>query len=57
LGALNPLYALDAASFSDAFLVIAAALALAFVASLKLRETNKRPPDKSGHPEAVPDEE
>jgi DHA2 family metal-tetracycline-proton antiporter-like MFS transporter/DHA2 family florfenicol/chloramphenicol resistance protein-like MFS transporter len=57
LGALNPLYALDAASFSDAFLVIAAALALAFAASLKLQEGNKQPPAKAGHAEAVPDEE
>jgi MFS transporter, DHA2 family, metal-tetracycline-proton antiporter len=55
--ALNPLYALDAASFSDAFLVIAAALALAFAASLKLQETNKQPPPKAGRAEARPDEE
>src|SRR5215204_6238853 len=41
--ALNPLYALDAASFSDAFLVIGAALLLAFVASLKLRRDNGQP--------------
>jgi fucose permease len=55
--ALNPLYALDAAYFSDAFLVIAATLALAFVASLKLQETNKQPPAKAGRAEARPDEE
>jgi DHA2 family metal-tetracycline-proton antiporter-like MFS transporter/DHA2 family florfenicol/chloramphenicol resistance protein-like MFS transporter len=55
--ALNPLYTLDAASFSDAFLVIAAALGLAFAASLKLQETNKRPPVKAGSAEAVPDKE
>jgi MFS transporter, DHA2 family, metal-tetracycline-proton antiporter len=41
--ALNPLYTLDAASFSDAFLVIGAALLLAFVASLKLRRDNGQP--------------
>ncbi len=34
--ALNPLYALDAASFSDAFLMIGVALLVAFVASLRL---------------------
>ncbi len=35
--ALNPLYGLDAASFSDAFLMVAVTLLLAFVASLKLQ--------------------
>jgi DHA2 family metal-tetracycline-proton antiporter-like MFS transporter/DHA2 family florfenicol/chloramphenicol resistance protein-like MFS transporter len=55
--ALNPLYILDAASFSDAFLVIAAALGLAFAASLKLQETHKQPPAKARHAEAVPDKE
>lgn len=40
--ALNPLYALDAASFSDAFLMIAVALVLAFAASLKLQRSNKQ---------------
>lgn len=54
LGALNPLYALDAASFSDAFLVIAAALALAFAASLKVQENGKQPPAKAGRQEAGP---
>jgi MFS transporter, DHA2 family, metal-tetracycline-proton antiporter len=52
--ALNPLYALDAASFSDAFLIIAAALALAFAASLKVQENGKQPPSKAGRQEAIP---
>jgi DHA2 family metal-tetracycline-proton antiporter-like MFS transporter len=52
--ALNPLYALDAASFSDAFLIIAVALVLAFAASLKVQENGKQPPDKAGRIEAVP---
>src|SRR5829696_4858316 len=50
--ALNPLYMLDAASFSDAFLVIGAALLLAFVASLKLRRDNGQP--ETGSPATVP---
>ena len=50
--ALNPLYTLDAASFSDAFLVIGAALLLAFVASLKLRRDNGQP--KTGGPATMP---
>ena len=50
--ALNPLYTLDAASFSDAFLVIGAALLLAFVASLKLRRDNGQP--ETGGPATVP---
>lgn len=37
--ALNPLYALDTAPFSDAFLVIVVALMLALVASLGLRSS------------------
>jgi MFS transporter, DHA2 family, metal-tetracycline-proton antiporter len=41
--ALNPLYILDAASFSDAFLLIGVALALAFAASLKLQRGSKQP--------------
>ena len=43
VGALNPLYTLDAAAFSDAFLVIGAALLLAFAASLKLPGNKKQP--------------
>jgi len=39
--ALNPLYTLDAAPFSDAFLAIAAALMLALVASFGLRSSAK----------------
>ncbi len=39
--ALNPLYALDTAPFSDAFLVIVVALMLALVASLGLRSSIK----------------
>lgn len=53
--ALNPLYTLDAASYSDAFLVIGAALLLAFVASLKLRRDNGQP--ETGGPASVPVEE
>jgi DHA2 family metal-tetracycline-proton antiporter-like MFS transporter/DHA2 family florfenicol/chloramphenicol resistance protein-like MFS transporter len=53
--ALNPLYTLDAASFSDAFLVIGAALLLAFVASLKLRRDSGQP--ETGGPATVPVEE
>ena len=52
--ALNPLYGLNAEAFSDAFLIIAAALALAFAASLKVQENGKQPPTKAGRPEAVP---
>lgn len=52
--ALNPLYMLDAASFSDAFLVVSLALLLAFLASLKLRGNNKQPPAKTGRSDAVP---
>jgi DHA2 family metal-tetracycline-proton antiporter-like MFS transporter len=40
--AFNPLYALDAASFSDAFLVIGVTLLLAFAASLRLRGNKKQ---------------
>ena len=40
--ALNPLYTLDAASFSDAFLVVGAALLLAFATSLKLSGNKKQ---------------
>jgi DHA2 family metal-tetracycline-proton antiporter-like MFS transporter/DHA2 family florfenicol/chloramphenicol resistance protein-like MFS transporter len=36
-GALNPLYSLDAPPFSDTFLLIAVALLLAFLASLRLQ--------------------
>ena len=39
--ALNPLYTLGAAAFSDAFLMIGVALALALLASLNLRGTKK----------------
>lgn len=40
--ALNPLYALDAAPFSDAFLAISLVLALALVAALGLRNADDR---------------
>ena len=40
-GALNPLYALDAAPFSDAFLILVVALLLALAASLGLRSGRK----------------
>jgi MFS transporter, DHA2 family, metal-tetracycline-proton antiporter len=40
-GALNPLYALDAAPFSDAFLILTAALLLSLAASLGLRSGKK----------------
>lgn len=50
--ALNPLYMLDAASFSDAFLMIAVALVLAFVASLKLQRSNEQPVKETGQPDA-----
>ena len=36
-GALNPLYLLDAAAFSDAFLFVSAAILIAFAASFELR--------------------
>jgi DHA2 family metal-tetracycline-proton antiporter-like MFS transporter/DHA2 family florfenicol/chloramphenicol resistance protein-like MFS transporter len=55
--ALNPLYGLKAEAFSDAFLLIAAALGLAFAASLKLQETKKQPPAKAGRAEVIPDKE
>ncbi len=51
--ALNPLYMLGAASFSDAFLVVSLALLLAFLASLKLRGNTKKPA-KAEHTDAVP---
>jgi MFS transporter, DHA2 family, metal-tetracycline-proton antiporter len=38
-GALNPLYTLDAASFSDAFLLVSVASIVAFAASFGLRST------------------
>jgi len=41
-GALNPLYVLDTASFSDAFLVLALALLISLVAALGLRSTTTR---------------
>jgi DHA2 family metal-tetracycline-proton antiporter-like MFS transporter len=41
-GALNPLYALDAAPFSDAFLILVAALLLSLAASLGLRSDPNR---------------
>jgi DHA2 family metal-tetracycline-proton antiporter-like MFS transporter/DHA2 family florfenicol/chloramphenicol resistance protein-like MFS transporter len=45
--ALNPLYALDAASFSDAFLMIGVSLLLALLATLAL-PSNAKPPAKAG---------
>jgi len=41
-GALNPLYALDAAAFSDAFLVLSLALLISLVAALGLRNTTSK---------------
>ena len=41
-GALNPLYALDAAPFSDAFLLVSAATIVAFVASFGLEGTTRK---------------
>jgi DHA2 family metal-tetracycline-proton antiporter-like MFS transporter/DHA2 family florfenicol/chloramphenicol resistance protein-like MFS transporter len=41
-GALNPLYALDAAAYSDAFLVLALALLISLVATLGLRRTTAK---------------
>ncbi|HKH77990.1 MAG TPA: MFS transporter [Rubrobacteraceae bacterium] len=41
-GALNPLYELDAAAFSDAFLVLALALLISLVAALGLRSTTAK---------------
>ena len=40
--AINPLYALDAASYSDAFLLVSAATIVAFVASFGLRSTTRK---------------
>jgi len=40
-GALNPLYTLDAAPFSDAFLILVVALLLSLAASLGLRSGKK----------------
>ena len=46
-GAINPLYGLDAAPFSDAFLLLSVALLLALVASLGLRSGKKaKVPDR-----------
>jgi DHA2 family metal-tetracycline-proton antiporter-like MFS transporter len=41
-GALNPLYTLDAAAFSDAFLVLSLALLISLVATLGLRRTTAK---------------
>jgi DHA2 family metal-tetracycline-proton antiporter-like MFS transporter/DHA2 family florfenicol/chloramphenicol resistance protein-like MFS transporter len=41
-GALNPLYVLDAAAFSDAFLVLALALLISLVAALGLRSATAK---------------
>jgi DHA2 family metal-tetracycline-proton antiporter-like MFS transporter len=41
-GALNPLYALDAAAFSDAFLILALALLISLVAATGLRSTTSK---------------
>jgi MFS family permease len=41
-GALNPLYGLDTAAFSDAFLVLALALLISLVATLGLRSTTAK---------------
>jgi DHA2 family metal-tetracycline-proton antiporter-like MFS transporter/DHA2 family florfenicol/chloramphenicol resistance protein-like MFS transporter len=40
-GALNPLYALDAAPFSDSFLILTTALLLSLAASLGMRSSRK----------------
>ena len=40
--ALNPLYAFDAAAFSDAFLLVSAATIVAFVASFGLKSTTQK---------------
>ena len=53
--AFNPLYTLGAASFSDAFLVIGAALLLAFAGSLKLRRDHGQ--TEAEHPDTTPVEE
>jgi DHA2 family metal-tetracycline-proton antiporter-like MFS transporter/DHA2 family florfenicol/chloramphenicol resistance protein-like MFS transporter len=43
--ALNPLYVLDAAAFSDAFLLVSVATIVAFVASFGLKSsTGKKTP-------------
>jgi DHA2 family metal-tetracycline-proton antiporter-like MFS transporter/DHA2 family florfenicol/chloramphenicol resistance protein-like MFS transporter len=41
-GALNPLYALDTAAFSDAFLILSLALLISLVAALGLRSTTSK---------------
>jgi MFS transporter, DHA2 family, metal-tetracycline-proton antiporter len=41
-GALNPLYTLDAAAFSDAFLVLSLALLISLVATLGLKRTTAK---------------
>jgi MFS transporter, DHA2 family, metal-tetracycline-proton antiporter len=41
-GALNPLYALDAAAYSDAFLALTLALLISLVAALGLRSTSAK---------------
>jgi DHA2 family metal-tetracycline-proton antiporter-like MFS transporter len=41
-GALNPLYALDAAAYSDAFLALTLALLISLVAALGLRSTTSK---------------
>jgi MFS family permease len=40
--ALNPLYALDAAPFSDAFLLVSAATIVAFIVSFGLKSTTSK---------------
>ena len=47
--ALNPLYSLGAAPFSDAFLMVGVAILISFIASLKLQKNNEEPslPDQA----------
>ena len=53
-GAINPLYTLDAAPFSDAFLAMVLALLAALIAALGLRDTIKgdKPSERFGEEEA-----
>ncbi len=48
--AINPFYFLDAAPFSDAFLVMAAALAVSLIASRWLKDTAPKEAKKTKEP-------
>lgn len=44
---INPLYNLQAAPFSDAFLIIALSAAIALIATLGIKQKSKAPPEEA----------